>query len=449
MGKILVIDDEAYIGWVIKKSFEKTEHEVFLCLTAKDGLIKFEEQSFDVVFLDLRLPDMDGMDVLIELKKIQPDIVVIIITAHGSIDTAIESMKKGAFDYLTKPFDIDELLLQVDKALEMLNLQGEVKYLRNEKTKEIDECKFESNNEKLNFIFKSIEQIAKTSAPILITGENGTGKEMLAKRIHQKSLRQKYPFITLDCGIVTEEFIDNELFGNEKSVDTGGEKKKTGIFELANKGVIFLDGVDKLSLKVQGKLVKILQDKEFIKAGTNNIIKIDVRIISSTNKVLLENIEQGKFREDLYYILNVIPIVLPALRDRKEDIKNLVEFFIKKYDSVGKVRIVTLEAMKLLKNYYWPGNIRELKNVIERIVLLNGEQSIKASALPLEIQGQIKNIKDPIIYFPEEGINLEKVEKDLIIKALNLSGQNQSKAAQLLGITRSALIYRMQKFLIN
>lgn len=449
MGKILVIDDEAYIGWVIKKSFEKTEHEVFLCLTAKDGLLKLEEQSFDVVFLDLRLPDMDGMDVLIELKKIQPDIVVIIITAHGSIDTAIESMKKGAFDYLTKPFDIDELLLQVDKALEMLNLQGEVKYLRNEKTKEIDECKFESNNEKLNFIFKSIEQIAKTSAPILITGENGTGKEMLAKRIHQKSLRQKYPFITLDCGIVTEEFIDNELFGNEKSVDTGGEKKKTGIFELANKGVIFLDGVDKLSLKVQGKLVKILQDKEFIKAGTNNIIKIDVRIISSTNKVLLENIEQGKFREDLYYILNVIPIALPALRDRKEDIKNLVEFFIKKYNSVGKVRIVTLEAMKLLKNYYWPGNIRELKNVIERIVLLNGEQSIKASALPLEIQGQIKNIKDPIIYFPEEGINLEKVEKDLIIKALNLSGQNQSKAAQLLGITRSALIYRMQKFLIN
>lgn len=448
MGKLLVIDDEAYIGWVIKKSFEKTEHEVFLCQTAKDGLIKVKEENFDLVFLDLRLPDMDGMDVLIELKKIQSDIVVIIITAHGSIDTAIESMKKGAFDYLTKPFDIDELILQADKALEMLRLKGEVNYLRNEKTKEMGEYNFTSNNESLNLVYKSINQVAQTSAPILITGENGTGKEILAKRIHQESHRAKYPFVVLDCGIIIEDFMDSELFGNEKSVTIDNEQKKLGILELANKGTIFLDGVDKLSLKVQGKLFKVLQDKEFKRPGINSTIKIDTRIIAATNKNLMEAIDQGKFREDLYYTLNVIPLTLPPLRERKEDIKDLVKTFIKKYDSVGKITNVTPEAMKLLKNYYWPGNLRELKNVIEKIVILSDESCIKASALTLEIQGQIKSVKDPIIYFPEEGINLEKVERDLIIKALNLSGQNQSKAAQLLGITRSALIYRMQKFMI-
>lgn len=448
MDKILVIDDEEYIGWVIKKSFEKTEHEVFLCQTAKDGLVKVQEENFDLVFLDLRLPDMDGMDVLIELKKIQPDIVVIIITAHGSIDTAIESMKKGAFDYLTKPFDIDELIIQADKAVELLRLKGEINYLRNEKTKEMGEYNFTSNNESLNLVYKSINQIAQASAPIFITGENGTGKEILAKRIHQESPRAKYPFMTLDCGIMTEDYMDIELFGNEKIATIGAEQKKLGILELANKGTMFLDGIDKLSLKVQGKLFKVLQDKEFKKQGINSTIKIDIRIIAATNKNLMEAIDQGKFREDLYYTLNVIPLTLPPLRERKEDIKDLVKAFIKKYDSVGKITNVTPEAMKLLKNYYWPGNLRELKNVIEKIVILSDESCIKASALTLEIQGQIKNVKDPIIYFPEEGINLEKVERDLIIKALNLSGQNQSKAAQLLGITRSALIYRMQKFMI-
>lgn len=419
LGNILVIDDEEYIGWVIKKTFEVTDNKVYLCGTARDGLMEVAKGIYDIVFLDLRLPDKDGMDVLLEVKKMQPEIAVIIITAHGSIDTAIESMKKGAFDYITKPFDVDELLIQADKALEMLRLRGEVNYLRNEKIKELDESMFKSNNESLNSVYKSINQVAQTSATVLITGESGTGKELLARRIHQISPRANYPFIVFNCSTIS---------------DAEALQKKIGKLDLANKGTLFLDRVDEMSLNVQAKFLKILQE--------------NVRIIAASNKNLIHEVEAGNFREDLYYTLNVIPLEIPPLRDRKEDISDLVNTYIKKYDTLGKIKDITPEALKLLKNYYWPGNIRELKNVIERIVILNDDHSIRASSLPMEIIGQSKSYKDPIIYFPEEGISLEKVERDLIIKALKLSGQNQSKAAQLLGITRSALIYRMQKYSI-
>lgn len=449
MGKILVIDDEEYIGWVIKKSFEVTDNEVYLCQNAQQGLMEVQKGSYDIVFLDLRLPDMDGMDVLLELKKMQPDIAVIIITAHGSIDTAIESMKKGAFDYITKPFDVDELLIQADKALEMLRMREEINYLRNEKIKESEEWEFKSNNQHLNSVYKAINQVAKTSATVLITGESGTGKQLIAERIHQESERVKYPFVVFNCSTISEEFIESELFGYEKGAFHGALQKKVGKLEIANKGTIFLDRVDEMNLNVQAKFLRVLQEKEFRRIGINSNIKMDVRIIAATNKNLIEEIKAGNFREDLYYTLNVIPIELPPLRQRKEDIGDLVQAYIKKYDRLGKIKDITPEALKLLKNYYWPGNLRELKNVIERIVILSEEPCIKAGSLPMEILGQSKNLKDPIIYFPEEGINLEKVEKDLIIKALTLSGQNQSKAAQLLGVTRSTLIYRMQKYLIS
>lgn len=449
MGKILVIDDEEYIGWVIKKSFEATDNEVYLCQTAKDGLAEVKKKKYDIVFLDLRLPDMDGMEVLLEIKKMQLELAVIIITAHGSIDTAIESMKKGAFDYITKPFDVDELLLQADKALEMIKLKGEVNYLRNENIKELDESKFISNNENLNKVFKTINHVAQTDATVLITGEIGTGKELVARRIHQISSRANYPFVVFKCSAIAENLIESELFGCEEEAFNGAIQKKIGKLEIADKGTIFLDGVDEMSLNFQAKFLKMLQEKEFQRMGIDSNIKVDVRIIAATNKNLISEVQAGNFREDLYYTLNVVPIELPPLRERREDIKGLIDNFIKQYDRLGKIKDITPEALNLLKNYYWPGNIRELKNVIERIVILNEESCIRASSLPQEILGQIRSAKDPIIYFPEEGINLEKVEKELIVKALKLSEQNQSKAAQLLGITRSALIYRMQKFMIN
>jgi len=445
LGKLLVIDDEEYIGWVIKKAFEATEEKVSLCFDGKSGLLEIQKENYDLVFLDLRLPDIDGMDLLLELKKQQPNLAVIIITAHGSIDTAIECMKRGAFDYITKPFDIDELLLQAKKVTEMGKLKEEVKYLRSEMIKEVEESKFLSKNEVTSSIFKSINQLAETTATVLIAGESGTGKELLARRIHQLSDRKNNLFIACRGDGVT----DTELFGNEKSSFLGASQKKLGKFELADKGTIFLDEIGEMSLNVQGKLLRALQEKEFQRVGGNSNIKVDVRIIATTSINLMEAIEEGKFREDLFYRLNVIPIELPPLRDRTEDISDLVYYFIKKYDTGAKIEDITVESMKLLKNYHWPGNIRELENVIERIIILNDSKIIKANILPVEILGQKKNLREPIIYFPEEGINLETVEKELILKALSLSGQNQSKAAQLLSITRSALIYRMQKHHIN
>lgn len=448
LGKLLVIDDEEYIGWVIKKAFEATEEIVSLCLDGKSGLLEIQKQSFDLVFLDLRLPDIDGMDLLLELKKLQPSLAIIIITAHGSIDTAIECMKRGAFDYITKPFDVDELLLQAKKATEMGKLKEEVKYLRSEIIKEVEESKFLSKNERVSSIFKSINQVAETTATVLIAGESGTGKELIARRIHQLSHREDDPFIVFNC-TEGDSISESELFGLEKNSFLGAVQRKLGKFELADKGTILLDEIGEMNLTVQGKLLRVLQEKEFQRVGGNSNIKVDVRIIATTSINLMVAIEEGKFREDLFYRLNVIPIELPPLRERKEDIPDLVSYFIKKYDIAANIEDITPEAMKLLKNYHWPGNIRELENVVERIVILNEEKVIKANSLPMEILGQKKNVKEPIIYFPEEGINLEVVEKELILKALKLSGQNQSKAAQLLSITRSALIYRMQKHHIS
>lgn len=418
MGNLLVIDDEEYMGWVIKKSFEATSYKVDLCLNGTEGIARVEQNSYDLVFLDLRLPDMDGMEVLQRIKKINKDIMVVIITAHGSIDTAIESMKMGAFDYVTKPFDIDEILLLTDKAMELLRLKREINYLRGEKAKEINQIAPVSSNEELSSVFNSLYKIADSSASVLITGESGTGKKSLARRIHQLSGREEYPFVEIDCSTVTD--LVN--------------------MELADQGTLYFHAVDSLNLNLQSRLLNFILDKG---KGLN------IRIISSSKTNLKQAAESGIFREDLYYKLSVIPIFIPPLRERKEDIKDLAESFLRKYHSSGEITHITPEAMKLLKNYTWPGNIRELENVIERITILNQEPVIKAGALPVEILSQHENTKDPIIYFPEEGISLDKVEKDLIIKALKISGQNQSKAAQLLGITRSALIYRMQKHGIN
>lgn len=441
MGKILVIDDEKYIGWIIKKSFEPTDNEVFTCETAMEGILEVEKNNYDIVFLDLRLPDMDGMDVLLELKKLQQDLVVIIITAHGSIDSAIESMKKGAFDYITKPFDVDELLLQAEKAMNMFKLTKEINYLRDENIRELEEINLDSKNEELNSVYKSIPQIAKSKAPVFIIGETGTGKEVIARKIHKLSSNSNEPFVVVNCNMASETEVENEIFGYEK---------KKGKLEISGKGTLYIEQINKLSLNLQNKLLETIEKKAYYKVGqSDGSIKLEARLIASSNKDLISEIEKGEFREDLYYKLNVLPVRLPPLRDRIEDILDLLDFFIKKYDSSKKIKGISPDTIRFLKSYHWPGNIIELENVIERIVILCQEPYIKPSFLTEEIIKGPKNAKDPIIYFPEDGINLESVEKELITRALKISGQNQSKAAQLLNITRSALIYRMQKYEIK
>lgn len=445
MSRILVIDDEEYIGWIIKKAFEGTDHEVQTCTSALQGIDMVQKQSFELVFLDLRLHDMDGMEVLSKLKELYKELALIIITAHGSIDTAIESMKKGAFDYITKPFDVEELLLIAEKALHMTKLREEVCYLRREASKHIDDISFISKNAKVNSIYSILPKISESSAPILIRGENGTGKEALARKIHDLSKRKDKPFVVFNCSLGNEEFIERELFGYEGDIRLDRGKRNIGNLEIAHKGTMFFDEISALSQSIQLKLLKFIETGEAQRLGGSSE-KLDVRIIAATNKNLLQSIEQGEFREDFYYSINLVPLELPPLRERIEDINDFIYYFINKYDTEGKIGEVTPEALKLLKSYHWPGNIRELENVIERIILLNQGPSIKALNLPAEIFEQKKRGRNPIIYFPEEGINLEEVEKELIMKALKMANQNQSRAAQLLGITRSALIYRMQKY---
>lgn len=441
MYSIYVIDDEEYIGWLIKKAFSKKGYKVKSFLTGKEGIQEIEKETPDIVLLDIRLNDMNGIDVLKRIKEMEKSLPVIMITAHGTIEGAIEAMKLGAFFYLTKPFDIDELNIQVEKALEVERLKNEVDYLRLERDKDLLVL---NNSPIMKSVYNTVQQVAAVSASVLITGESGTGKEVIANQIHRLSARGSCPFIAVNCGAINENLLESELFGHEKGAFTGAIGRKLGKFELANKGTIFLDEIGEMSMSMQVKLLRVLQEREITRVGGETNIKVDVRIISATNKNIKDEIKKGNFREDLYYRINVVPIELPPLRERREDIESYVKFFIDKF-SQGRNIVLSDEAMNLLKDYSFPGNIRELENIIERMVLLSTSDELQVSSLPKEVYRDNKK-EDSIIYFPAEGIDLENVEKSLIIKSLEFSNYNQSKAAKLLNITRSALIYRMQKY---
>ena len=441
MYSIYVIDDEEYIGWLIKKAFSKKGYKVKSFLTGKEGIQEIEKGTPDIILLDIRLNDMDGIDVLKKIKETEKSVPVIMITAHGTIEGAIEAMKLGAFFYLTKPFDIDELNIQVEKALEVEKLKNEVDYLRLERDKDL---LILNNSPKMKSVYNTVQQVAAVSASVLITGESGTGKEVFANQIHRLSARGDCPFIAVNCGAINENLLETELFGHEKGAFTGAIGRKLGKFELADKGTIFLDEICEMSMSMQVKLLRVLQEREITRVGGETTIKVDVRIISATNKNIKDEIKKGNFREDLYYRINVVPIELPPLRERREDIESYVKFFIDKF-SQGRNITVSNEAVNLLKDYSFPGNIRELENIIERMVLLAPTEELQVSSLPKEVYRNNKE-EDSIIYFPAQGIDLENVEKSLIIKSLQLSSYNQSKAAKLLNITRSALIYRMQKY---
>lgn len=441
MYSIYVIDDEEYIGWLIKKAFSKKGYKVKSFLTGKEGIQEIEKETPDIVLLDIRLNDMDGIDVLKRIKDAEKSLPVIMITAHGTIEGAIEAMKLGAFFYLTKPFDIDELNMQVEKALEVERLKNEVDYLRLERDKDLLVL---NNSPIMRSVYNTVQQVAAVSASVLITGESGTGKEVIANQIHRLSARGGCPFIAVNCGAINENLLESELFGHEKGAFTGAIGRKLGKFELANKGTIFLDEIGEMSMSMQVKLLRVLQEREITRVGGETNIKVDVRIISATNKNIMDEIKKGNFREDLYYRINVVPIELPPLRERREDIESYVKFFIDKF-SQGRNIVISDEAMNLLKDYSFPGNIRELENIVERMVLLSTSDELQVSSLPKEVYRDNKK-EDSIIYFPAEGIDLENVEKSLIIKSLEFSNYNQSKAAKLLNITRSALIYRMQKY---
>jgi two-component system response regulator PilR (NtrC family) len=416
-----------------------------------------EEDIFDLAIMDIRMPKMDGIAVLERIKETAPETVVIMITAFASTDTAVQAMKKGAYDYITKPFKIDEIKLIIRNALEKKALENE-----NVLLKRLVESKFSFDNiigqsPKMVAMYELMEKVTPTKTNILITGESGTGKELVARAIHFNSPRKEKGFVTLNCGAIPENLLESELFGHMKGAFTGAMYNKRGLFEVADGGSIFLDEIGELPLSMQVKLLRVIQDTEFTRVGGTEQIKVDVRIISASNKDLEEAVREKKFREDLYYRLNVIQIKLPLLRERKEDIPLLAEHFIRKYtQELGKdVREISADAMKLLVNYDYPGNVRELQNIIERGIALEASNALTIENLNsyMDEQTGVKRIDDALFEIPTEGIDLETVvgnmEKDLLLKALQRAKGVKKKAAELLNINFRSMRYRLEKYGIN
>ena len=447
MKKILIADDEKNMRWILEKNLKE---EGFLVLEAKDGEEAFNlflDNQPDLMIIDYKMPNVDGMEVLRRVAKLNAKLPVIMITAHGSTEAAVEAIKLGAIDYIQKPFDISELKLKISKTLNVDQLNKEVEYLREEIAALYDK-KIVGNSRSIREVFDIIEKIAPTSATVLITGESGTGKELIANAIHNKSTRNDKPYIRVNCGAIPENLLESELFGYEKGAFTGANSRKPGRFDRAQGGTLFLDEIGELSLPLQVKLLRVLQEKEFERVGGTEVIKTDARIIAATNKNLEEMVSEGLFREDLLYRLKVIPIEIPPLRERREDILPLIDFFIDKYrQELNRPNIsIDRDVKDILNEYDYPGNIRELENIIERMVLLTTDGRIKVELIPREIiKGSFSKKKDLFI-LPHEGINLEDIEKSFVRQALELAGGNQTQAAKLLGISRHALIYRMEKF---
>ena len=442
--KILLIDDDKNLCRVVSYQLEREEQEVKTADTGKQGLRIFREGLFDVVVTDIQLPDLSGMRVLEEIRRTNAEIPIILITAFGTIESAVEACHLGADDYLTKPFGKEQLMFVISKALKLRSLQRENLFLKKELGDRYSFGKMVVHSKSMEKIVDMARQVAASDVSVLILGESGTGKGMLAKAIHFNSLRKDKPFITVNCPSIPENLLESELFGHVKGAFTGAIKDRKGKFELADGGTIFLDEIGDLSLNLQAKLLRVLQDQEFERVGDSNSIKVDVRLLSATNRNLEELVHLGKFREDLYYRLRVVPITIPPLRDRTEEIPLLADYFLKKYSS-GQNKLISADSMKILQNYSWPGNIRELENVIQRLVVLSQGKTIAPADLPPELVRQRRNIQLNERH-PE---TLEEAEKSVILEALDKSNGNRSQAARLLKIPRHVLLYRMQKYQIQ
>ena len=441
--KILVIDDEERMCWALERALS---HEGYQVVTATRGLRGIElarETEPSLVILDLKMPDIGGIEVLKEIKGINPSIPVIMITAHGSIDTAIEAMKIGATDYITKPFKLEEIKLQITKALHLsisenrLNPVGQE--LGNRYGEIVGQC------DAMKEVTLLIRQVARTGATVLITGESGTGKEVAAVEIHKASNRADKPFIAVNCAALPEQLLESELFGHERGAFTGATGKKKGRFEIADKGTILLDEIGEMPISMQAKLLRVLQERCFERVGGTETIHVDVRVIATTNIDLATAISNGTFREDLYYRLNVMRISIPPLRSRKEDIPLLVNHFLEKFDPSRRIKI-SAGAMNVLTNYNWPGNIRELQNVIERALIVCQGAEIKPVHFPQELLISLEETTTPVIKLTEDGFSLGELEKHLIVKAMEKNNYNQTKVAKYLGISRPTLLYRLKKY---
>ena len=442
-GNILVIDNEKRMCNVIKTALELDKHLVDLAYDGESGIKKFLENDFDLVITDLKMPGMSGIDVLEQVKKTSPGTEVILMTAYATAQTAVEAMRKGAYDYLIKPFDMIELKLKVKQILEKRKLARENVELKAQLKDKFSLDNIIGQSEAMQKVYQMVQKVAPRDATVLIRGESGTGKELIAQAIHQLSTRANGPFIDVNCAALPETLLESELFGHEKGAFTGAEKQKKGRFELADGGTIFLDEIGEISSATQVKLLRVLQNKTIMRVGGEINIPVNVRTIAATNSDLEAMMKEGTFREDLYYRLNVFPIYLPPLRERKEDIPDLITHFLKKnHQPDDKIDPKVITA---LMNYHWPGNVRELENIIERMIILAGDDPITPDFLPPQIQGFSPTSTSVSLDIPEQGISIDQVEWQLIQNALKKAGGNKSKAAKLLGITRRKLYSMMER----
>jgi len=451
MQKILVVDDELNMRLVLKAMLEKENYEVATASDGIEALNVLKNNDVAVVVTDLKMPGLGGMGLLEKVVRNYPSTPVIIITAHGTIDTAVDALKKGAFDYITKPFEQDDLKNVINKAFKTRMFSEDEVVLSPDETDRYDII---GHDKGMAEIFDMIKRVAPTTTTILITGETGTGKELIANAIHRSSPRKNNPFIKINCSAISENLIESELFGYERGAFTGAVSRKPGRFELAHKGTLFLDEVGDIPKEMQVKLLRVIQDHEFERVGGLQTIKVDVRLVTATNRDLLKDVDEGRFRDDLYYRLNVLPIHLPSLRERKEDIDSLADYFVEKFNKKlnRNVKHVDSGVRKLFLNYSWPGNIRELENLTERLVLMAGGDSITIEDIPAEFKshdetvsilpfkGKKKSFKDII-----KG-KTEEIEKQMIIKVLKECNGNITKAAMQLGLSRRGLHLKMAKY---
>ncbi len=448
--KIMVVDDEHLIRWSLEQNLKKQGYEVVTAGTGEDALRLARDEQPDLVLLDYHLPGINGLEVLQRLKELDEEILVIMVTAQGGLETAVNTMRHGAYDYINKPFNLDEMALVIRKALETSELRREVVQLRSEHKKQ-GPPKILGNSKHMRNVLDMMAKVAKSDAStVLVQGESGTGKELVAKYIHYESARAEKPFVAINCAAVPATLLESELFGHEKGAFTDAKTSKKGLFELADGGTVFLDEIGDMEIGMQAKLLRFLEDRTFRRIGGSKMIPVDVRIVSATNKDLLKAIEDKSFRNDLYYRLQVIPIFLPSLRERKEDILVLANYFIEVFSKeFGKpTKGISSMAEKLLVEYNWPGNIRELKNVIERAIILGNDENLLLENLPLEIVAKASQVTVPLTTFklPPEGIDIEEVERELIKQSLEMTDWNQSKAAKKLNLGIDAFRYRMKKF---
>lgn len=442
--RILLIDDDESLRRVTEYNLSQTGFTVLTAASGKEGLVKFQTEYPDLIITDVKLGDMNGLEVLEAVKKQNQEIPVIIITAFGSIEMAVKAMQQGAFNFITKPFDREALRLSCQKALEMKALRSQKQQLADEINRLTGTAGMVTANSAMAELLDTAMKVASSEATVLITGESGTGKEVLARLIHQNSPRNNGPMVAVNCAAIPDTLIESELFGHVKGAFTGAMSNRKGRFQTASQGTLFLDEIGDLKMDMQAKLLRAIQEREVEPVGSDKRETIDVRIIAATNMDLQEAISKGQFREDLYYRLGVIPLHIPPLRDRQEDIPALVLHFLKKINAPADVQFSD-SALIRMKEYPWPGNIRELQNVIERSVILRKASIIDEVGLSLPLfLDQAEGGMIPEI--PAEGISLEEVEKELIKKALKKSNGNRSEAARLLKVPRHVLIYRLDKF---